>query len=215
MTVLSLVTQKGGSGKTTLSLNFAVAALRGKGRVVILDMDTQGTAKKWYERRADENPPLVHVSATELEKAIAGARAQKFMWVIIDTPGRDDAAQAAAIHASDFCIIPCRPSAADLEATPETVVTVKRLGKPYVFVLTQAPPRSYRVREAVKGLSYLGTVSPVPIVLRNAYQDAQSMGLGVVEYEPEGQAAKEVLEGWQWIVSRIKKANYGKEKTNS
>lgn len=215
MKVISFVTQKGGSGKTTLALNFAVAAMGGKKKVVILDMDAQGTARKWYERRVDENPPLIEIAAADLEKAIAGARAQKFDWVLIDTPGRDDAAQAAAVRVADFCIIPCRPSAADLEATPTTVETIKRLKKPYAFVLTQTPPRSFRIREAQTGLSYLGIVSPTPVVLRNAYQDAQSMGLGVTEYELEGRAANEVLECWKWIVSRIKKVNYGKETTNS
>jgi chromosome partitioning protein len=215
MKVISLVTQKGGSGKTTLALNFAVAAMGKKERVVILDMDAQGTAKKWYERRVDENPPLVEVVASDLEKAVAGARAQKFDWVLIDTPGRDDAAQAAAIRVADFCIIPCRPSAADLEATPTTVETIKRLKKPYAFVLTQTPPRSFRIREAQTGLSYMGLVCPLPIVLRNAYQDAQSMGLGVTEFESDGRAAKDVSECWQWIVSKIKKVDYGKEETDA
>ncbi len=214
MKVVSFVTQKGGSGKTTLALNFAVVVMTGGERTVILDMDVQGTARKWYERRVEESPPLIEVVAADLERAVAGAKAQKFDWVLIDTPGRDDAAQAAAIRAADFCVIPCRPSAADLEATSTTVETIKRLKKPYAFVLTQTPPRSFRIREAQTALSYLGMVSPITIVLRNAYQDAQSMGLGVAEYEPEGRAATDVLEGWKWIVGRIKMGNCGKEATN-
>lgn len=215
MKVVSFVTQKGGSGKTTLALNFAVAAMSSKKKVVILDMDPQGTAKKWYERRDNENPPLIEVTAAELERAIEAVKARKFDWVLIDTPGRDDAAQAAAIRTADFCVVPCRPSAADLEATPTTVETIKRLKKPYAFVLTQTPPRSFRIREAQTGLSYMGMVSPTPVVLRNAYQDAQSMGLGVTEFEPGGRATADVSDCWKWIVSRIKKVDYGKETTNS
>lgn len=215
MKIVSFVTQKGGSGKTTLALNFAVTALSNKERVVILDMDAQGTARKWYERRDGEEPPLVEVIASDLERAVAGAKSQKFDWVLIDTPGRDDAAQAVAIRVADFCVIPCRPSAADLEATPVTVETIKRLKKPYAFILTQTPPRSFRIREAQVGLSYMGTVCPSTIVLRNAYQDAQSMGLGVTEFEPDGRAASDISDCWQWIVSRIRKVNYGKEETNT
>lgn len=210
MKIISLVTQKGGSGKTTLALNCAVAALQRKIRVLVLDMDEQATAKKWYERRIDERPLLFHVSALELEKTLSAARAQKIDWVFIDTAGRDDNGQAAAIRASDFCIIPCRPSAADLEATPATVETVRRLGKPFVFVLSQTPARSYRIKEAEQGLRVLGTVCPTPVVMRNAYQDAQAAGLGVTEYEPEGRAAKDISDCWQWIVSRIRKEHYGK-----
>ena len=215
MKIISLVTQKGGSGKTTLTLNFAIAAMSDNDRVVIFDMDAQGTAKKWYERRIQESPALVDVTAGDLEKAVAGAKAQNFDWILIDTPGRDDAGQAAAIRAADFCIVPCRPSAADLEATPTTVETIKRLKKPYAFVLTQTPPRSFRVREAQTGLSYMGLVCPTPIVLRNAYQDAQSMGLGVGEFEPDGRAAADVSDCWRWIIGRIEKVNYGKKETDA
>ena len=215
MKIISFVTQKGGSGKTTLALNCAVAALQRKGRVVIFDMDGQATAAKWYERRIDESPLLLQVTTLELEKALDAAKAQKFDWVLIDTAGRDDSGQAAAIRESNFCVIPCRPSAADLEATPATVETVRRLGKPFVFVLNQTPPRSYRIKEAEQGLRVLGTVCPTPIVLRNAYQDAQGAGLGVIEYEPEGRAAKDILDCWQWLVSRIRKVAYDKETPNT
>jgi len=215
MKVISFVTQKGGSGKTTLALNLAVVAINAQSRVVILDMDAQGTARKWYERRDDEEPFLAAVVAGDLDKAIKGARAQNFDWVFIDTPGRDDAAQAAAISSADFCVIPCRPSAADLEATPATVEIVKRLSTPYAFVLTQTPPRSFRIREAQTGLSYMGNVCPTPVVLRNAYQDSQSMGLGVIEFEPEGRASAEMNECWKWIANKIKKVGYGKETTDA
>jgi len=215
MKVISFVTQKGGSGKTTLALNLAVLATSIRNSVVILDMDAQGTARKWYERRDEEEPFLVEVVTGDLDRAIKGAVAKNFDWVFIDTPGRDDAAQAAAIDIADFCIIPCRPSAADLEATPATVEVVKRLNTPYAFVLTQTPPRSFRIREAQTGLSYMGNVCPTPVVLRNAYQDSQSMGLGVIEFEPGGRASAEIMECWKWITGKIKKVGYGKEKTDA
>lgn len=212
MKILSFVTQKGGSGKTTLTVNCAVAAVKSKNRVLILDMDAQGTAEAWYQDREDEFPQLVKIQGKDLDKALKLAEKQKFDWVLIDTPGRDEPSQAAAIRASDFCIIPCRPSPADMKATPPTAETVRRLGKTAAFVLTQTPPRSFRIREAETGLSVLGTVCPIPIVLRNAYQDAQGMGLGVTEFEPNGRAAKEITELWQWIVKKTGKVNYGKEK---
>ncbi len=215
MKVISFVTQKGGSGKTTLTINCAIAAIKENKKVLILDMDAQGTAELWYQDREEEYPNLVKISAKELEKAIILAKNQKFDWVLIDTPGRDEPAQATAIKLSDFCIIPCRPSPADMKATPPTSETIRRLGKPSCFVLTQTPPRSFRIREAERGLSVLGTVAPIPIVLRNAYQDAQGLGLGVIEFEPNGRAANEISNLWSWIVKKINKVNYGKEKNNA
>lgn len=212
MQIISFVTQKGGSGKTTLAINCAVIASRKNKKVLIIDMDKQGTAESWYQDRESENPHLIKIAASELEKAIKLAGEQKFDFILIDTPGRDEPAQASAIRLADFCIVPCRPSPADMKATPPTVDTIRRLGKTAFFVLTQTPPRSFRIKEAERGLSVLGTVCPIPIVLRAAYQDAQGAGLAVTEYEKEGKAAQEIQELWNWIQKKMGKINYGKEK---
>ena len=209
MLVISFVTQKGGSGKTTLTVNCAVAAMADKKRVVIFDMDEQATAESWYQDREADAPLLIRVKATELDKALEGAKAKKFDVVLIDTAGRDEPASAAAIKAADFCIVPCRPSPADMKATPATVETIRRLGKSAAFVLTQTPVRSFRIREAQSGLSVLGIVAPVVIVSRNAYQDAQGAGLGVIEFEPNGKAAQEIKDLWAWLIKKARKVANG------
>lgn len=213
--IISFVTQKGGSGKTTLCVNFAVAAMQSGNstkRVLIIDTDKQGTAQKWFERREFSEPLLLPVTnIADIEKAVESAKAQKFDWVFIDTPGKDDAAVAAAIRLADFCIIPTRPSSADLEATPVTRETISRLDKPFAFVLMQTPPRSFRIADAAKGLSLMGMVCPYPIVSRMAFQDAQTAGQSVLEYEIGGRAGDDIKNSWTWLVEKIRKVNYGKE----
>jgi chromosome partitioning protein len=59
MRVISFVTQKGGAGKSTLAINCAVAAERAGHKVLILDLDPQGTAEGWYQDREAETPRLV------------------------------------------------------------------------------------------------------------------------------------------------------------
>jgi chromosome partitioning protein len=208
MRVVSFVTQKGGSGKTALSLCCAVAAEEAGQRVLLVDLDPQGTAEAWYRDREAETPKLVRIDAADLDEALTTASQHPFDLVFIDTPGRDEPSIAAAIRVADLCIIPCRPTSADMKATPPTVATVTRLNKPVAFVLTQTPPRSYRIREAENGLSVLGIVAPVRIVLRNAYQDAYGAGLGVTEYEPEGKAAEEIRALWKWIAKKLEKVRY-------
>ena len=201
--IISFVIQKGGSGKTTLTVNCAIAAWLKKKKVIIFDMDPQRSAEKWFQIRENELPPLARVTAAQLPASIEAASKQ-YDFIFIDTPGRDEPAQATAIAHSDFCVIPCRPSPTDLNATPETVATVKRLNKPFAFVITQAPARSYRVAEAVEALTVIGAVCPVPVVSRNAYQDAQGLGLGVLEFEPKGRAAEESEKLWKWLAGKIK-----------
>lgn len=205
MHIISFVTQKGGSGKTTLAFCCAVAAQEQGARVLVLDMDPQGTAEAWYQDREAETPRLAKIDSADLAKALEAAKAQNFDFILLDTPGRDEPAVAAAIRASDFCLIPCRPTPGDMKATPPTMATIKRLGKQGAFVLTQTPPRGVRLMEAEAGLGILGMVCPIRIVQRHAYQDAQGRGQGVTEFEPEGKAAEEVRQLWQWITKKMGK----------
>jgi chromosome partitioning protein len=205
MRVLSFVTQKGGSGKTTLVFCCAVAAEDQGKRVLILDMDPQGTATAWYKDREAERPALATIKSTELSEAITKAKNSGFAFLFIDTPGRDEPGTTAAIRASDLCIIPCRPTPGDMKATPPTIATINRLERNAAFVLMQTPPRGQRNTEAERGLSMLGMVCPHHIVMRHAYQDAQGRGLGVTEFEPEGKAAEEIRQLWKWISKKLGK----------
>ncbi len=205
MRVITFVTQKGGSGKTTLATSCAVAAEQAGHKALILDMDPQGSAEAWYQDREAETPRLARVTSPELDIAIKKAKAAGFKVVLIDTPGRDDPATAAAIRVSDICVVPCRPTPSDMKATPPTAATIKRLNKAAAFVLTQTPVRGFRIAEARAGLGMLGMVAPVLIVSRNTHQDAYGAGLGVTEFEPEGKAANEVRELWGWLEGRLEK----------
>ncbi|HMR34241.1 MAG TPA: ParA family protein [Geminicoccaceae bacterium] len=205
MRVIAFVTQKGGSGKTTLAVNLAVAAEQAGARVLILDLDPQASAEAWYQDREAETPRLARADAGELARALELARRQGFGHVLVDTPGRDEPAVAAAIRAADFCVVPCRPTPADMKATPATAATIRRLEKPAAFVLSQTPPRGFRIREAEVGLGVLGPVAPIGVVARNAFQDAHGRGLGITEYEPEGKAAQEIRELWAWLARKVEK----------
>ncbi len=144
-------------------------------------------------------------------RRVKGAEQNGFDLVIIDTPGRDEPLTASAIRIADFCVVPCRPTPADMKATPPTVATINRLSKPAAFVLTQSPPRGGRLREAEAGLSILGIVCPIRIVSRNVYQDAHGVGLGVQEFDPDGKAAEEIKALWQWIKRKMEKVNREQE----
>lgn len=213
MRVITLVTQKGGSGKSVLTFCLAVAAQQAGKRVLILDMDPQGTSTAWYKDREAETPVLAGIASSELAEAVRKAADARYDFVFIDTPGRDEPVTTAAIRVADLCIVPCRPTSGDMKATPPTIATVNRLGKDAAFVLTQTPPRGSRITEARDGLSILGMVCPHQIGMRNSYQDAQAAGLGVTEFEPDGKAAEEIRNLWGWIVKKLGKINE-REKTH-
>lgn len=209
MHTITLVTQKGGSGKSTLAINLAVTCGRGKKRSLLIDLDPQGTSAKWYRRRLEhglpESPGVVTIAASQLEEALRRAKDAKMDTVFIDTAGRDDPSSAAAIKRADYCLVACRPTPADIEALEPTIEGLTRQGKPFAFVITQAPPSGFRIAEAESGLGLQGMVVPVPIVTRVAYQDALGNGQGIVEYGQDPKATRETIALCHWLNRELRK----------
>src|SRR5918993_3849479 len=202
MKAITFVTQKGGSGKSTLCISLAIAAQEAGHSVCIREMDRQATISDWAEHRTRESPEVAQIEAAQLEGIIEQLRQTAYDYVLIDTPGVDSPGTLSAIRAADLCVIPCRPTPADLRALKPTLAAIYRLDKRFAFVLNQTPPRSYRIRDAADGLAVLGVLPDVNIVARNDHQDAIGVGLGVTEFNPTGQAAGEIRRLWNWVEKR-------------
>jgi chromosome partitioning protein len=211
MKVVSFVTQKGGSGKSTTAASIAVAAFQQGRRVFLLELDRQGTLSDWADaRQVEEGPEFERIDATALEKALATLKEAGYELAIVDTPGVDSPATVSAMREADLCLVPCRPTATDLRGCQPTVQSLIRLEKPFAFVLNQCPPRSARVEEARAGLSALGLIAEPPIVSRADHQDAMAAGLGVTEFNDAGTAAAEIRRLWQWIEAKLEGKRYVK-----
>lgn len=204
MKIVSFVTQKGGSGKSTLCISLAVAAQEAGHSVCILEMDRQATISEWAQTRTSEVPEVAQIAADKLDTVVQKLAGAEYDYVFIDTPGVDNAGTVSAIRACDLCIVPCRPTPADLRAFKPTLAAIHRLSKEFAFVLNQTPPRSYRVRDTAEGLAVLGMIADTNVVMRNDHQDAVGAGQGVTEYNPDGPAATEIRKLWAWIENRMK-----------
>ncbi|WFU54745.1 ParA family protein [Bradyrhizobium pachyrhizi] len=139
MYVLALVTQKGGSGKSTLAVEVAVAAMGNGERVAIVEADAQGTISKWKERRGHPYPRVVRISdPAEIERALVGLEAEGTWLTVIDTAATNNVQAMLAIAKADLCLIPVRPSLADIEAAIPTLIAIRRLNHRFAFILNQA-----------------------------------------------------------------------------
>jgi len=194
MHVVSLLAQKGGSGKTTLAECLAVAACEAGKLAAILDMDPQGTAKSWKQRRGGADPAVIPVTMANLQDELDRAREAGADLVFIDTPARlsDWAMEAARV--SDLVIVPSRATVKDLERVEASIklATVYAI-RPVFVVLTQVRPRGDRhvqAEEYVTARRY--PVCPAFIGDRVSYQDSDLIGQTPLETEPEGKGAEEI-----------------------
>jgi chromosome partitioning protein len=207
MHTIALVTQKGGSGKSTLAIGLAIAAIQDGHTVRILETDPLGTLSNWRHRRTQAEPAVeAAVNGDDIEEKLQAFERSGVTLAIIDTAGGDRVTMQAAISAADLCLIPARPSPADIEAAGPTLRIIRDNDKPFAFVLNQTPPRGLRIAEAATSLgdaatelNVMGVLALPYIALRNDQQDALGAGLSVSEYARNGKSADEIGSLWQWV----------------
>lgn len=204
MQVVALCSQKGGSGKTTLSGHLALQAeLSGAGPVVIIDTDPQGSLAAWWNARGSDAPAFVSTTLAQLPADLERLRAEGCRLVIIDTPPAINMAIQRVINVADLVLIPTRPSPHDLRAVAGTVDMIERADTSMVFVVNGANPRAKITSDAVVALSQHGTVAPVFVQQRTDYASSMIDGRTVVEMEPDGRSGTEIRGLWDYVVGQL------------
>jgi chromosome partitioning protein len=193
MKIISVISQKGGAGKTTIALHLAVAAAQKGMNTAIIDLDPQASSSKWGDRREQELPVVVSAHASRLNQVIETAGSTGGELVILDTAPHSDKTALDAARVSDLVLIPCRPSILDLEAIANSLDLAKLAGTPAVVVLNGVAASGHEADEAAEAIKSLGGVlCPVRITSRIAYPRSIVYGKTAQEYEPSGKAAQEI-----------------------
>src|SRR5215213_8724905 len=149
MKVVAVVSQKGGSGKTTLAVHLATCAHLSGQKVALIDLDPQATARRWGDRRDAEGPEVVSDHPSRLAALLEAARTNGADLVVVDTAPNADQAALGAARAADLVLIPCRPGAFDLEAIEATLDLATIAKKPASVVLNAVPNRGRLSTEAM------------------------------------------------------------------
>jgi chromosome partitioning protein len=205
MKTVALLSQKGGTGKTTLTLHLAVAAEKAGCPTVVIDLDPQASAAGWKDSRSAESPVVVSVPAARLPQAIQAAQEGGAELVLIDTAPHSESASLSAARAADLVLIPCRPGILDLRAIGTSAELARIAGKKAFVILNAMPSRATHLaadaREAVAthGLD----VAPVLMQQRAAYGHALTAGQTAQEYEPDGKGAEEIGRLYSWLKTRL------------
>lgn len=206
MRVLAMASQKGGSGKTTLSGHLAVQAQRaGAGPVVLIDIDPQGSLSDWWNERETDYPAFAQTTVARLAADLEVLRQQGFKLAVIDTPPAITMAIHSVITVAELIVIPTRPSPHDLRAVGATVDLCDRAGKPLIFVVNAATPKAKITSDAAVALSQHGTVAPVTIHQRTDFASSMIDGRTVMEIDSNSRSAQEVVGLWSYISDRLEK----------
>lgn len=209
MQVIVLASQKGGSGKTTLSGHLAVQAERaGAGPVALIDTDRQGSLSDWWNVREAETPAFVKTTFPRLLTDLDSLSKSGINLTFIDTPPAITLAIRDVVVYADLVVIPTRPSPHDLRAVGDTVELVEAAKKPLVFVLNGATRRARITGDAAIALSQHGTVAPVTLHHRTDFATSMIDGRTVMEMSRKSASAEEVEELWSYISGRLEKTTH-------
>src|SRR4051812_1389608 len=147
MKALTFLSQKGGSGKTTLCVHIAVAAQEVSLKVLIVDTDPQQSATVWSNAREADEPVVATVAVSDLPRVLDAAKAEGIDLVVVDTAPHAAPEAARIARMVDLVLIPCRPTAFDLAAVEGATRIVKAAKVRAAFVLSACPFRAPEIRE--------------------------------------------------------------------
>ena len=190
MRTVVITSLKGGSGKSTITVNLAVVA---EGAVALVDTDhPQGSASHWFNARKAETPVFADsFTPTGID------------YLFVDTPPRRP--DPEVIEIADLVIIPVKPSPNDLRAVGDTLAVVERLQKPFCFAINMAKPRTNIAMNALQVLAQYGRVAPVMLGDRVDFAESMIDGLAVSELSPKSKSTEEVAQLWRYVNSLLQK----------
>ena len=204
--ILTVAQRKGGSGKTTLAANLAVAWMRAGMKVAAVDIDPQQSLSLWFGMRGE--------GAGLLSSQVKGWRirdeverlARNADIVIVDSPPHDETEAKLAIRAADLVLVPVQPSPMDVWATRQTLAMAQTEKRPALLVLNRVPPRARLIDDMLAELAAMGgRIADSRIGNRVLFASALAQGQAASEVEPRGAAATEIAALADEVLEQLQK----------
>ena len=201
--IVSVIQQKGGVGKTTLTVHLAheLKRMKKKLKVVIADADPQQSSYKWIERGRKNDIDGVGIKAVgadgegkKLKKELNAIDADI---ILIDLPPAIESLSLRAALYADVILVPIGASALDIEAARGAIDVCEEAmelddTKSMLLIPSKVRAGTTAGKELRSLLKKWGTVSKATIGLRVHYSDAATAGEGVGTYAKNSQAHKEM-----------------------
>lgn len=215
--IIAFLNQKGGVGKTTLSINVATALAKRKHKILLIDADPQNSSMDWASTRKTESlftvvgitKPIIHKEVNKLKK--------DYDHIIIDGPPRIYDVAKSAIVASDIVVIPVQPSPYDIWAADEVVKLIKEVSEPLegiktirsAFVINRKIVNTAIGRDVNEALEhYKIDILDTHICQRVSYAESAATGSTVIETSDKASlAVKEIIDLTEEIINKYSFGN--------
>lgn len=195
--IISVLNQKGGVGKTTLSIHIATA-LAAQHKVLLIDADPQGSALDWAANREIAAAfPVIGLPKPTLHREVPKL-SEGYEWVIIDGPPRVNELARSAIAASNMVLIPVQPSPFDVWAAQDIVDIIHEclVLRPELvtrFVINRLFPNTTLAGEVKEALGSFDIEMMQSVIHnRTEYAKAARSGQTALETDPHGKASLEI-----------------------
>lgn len=169
--IISILNQKGGTGKTTLAVNMAREYTKRNCKTLLVDSDGQGSALRWHEESGGELIDLTCLPVTTLDKDVLKFT-DRYRRIIIDGVPSVSPLTICAIKAADVVLIPVQPSPYDIWATEDLVKLVKQRQELTDGKLKAAFVVSRRIKGTKIGNEIIQQLTSfeLPVFLHGTYQ---------------------------------------------
>jgi chromosome partitioning protein len=195
--IITVAQQKGGSGKTTVTVNLATALLAQGKSVALLDTDPQGSLGKWFMKRVEtygDDPNLRFSTATAwgINYELRSLSSQ-VDFVLVDTPPKADSDLRPALRAADLVLVPLSASHVDIWATQDVLDLADRASKRACIVMNRTRSGTRLGAEVVEAVGELeADVLKTSLGNRIVFAESLGQGLGAIESQKKSAAAAEV-----------------------
>lgn len=188
--IIAVCNQKGGSGKTTVSMQLAGTLAKRGHKVLVVDADPQGTATRWAASADDETPFPASVVGLSAANAKVHREVKKFVedydFIIIDCPpAADSPVPQSALLIADLAVVPVIPSPLDMWAAVgirQVIENVSSLNEQLQarLVINQSQPNTNLTREVMEilpefGLPYCQTYLRQRVIYRQSAAFGQTV----------------------------------------
>lgn len=217
MKTIAIIAQKGGAGKTTLTLNLAITSKIYRMKTAILDTDPQESCTNWLYLRGQDQPFVKAANVENMEAMQAVLTRHKVDYCFIDTLPASNEIPFKAAELADLILIPVTPDKHHLPTVSATLQHLDAIKKLKIFVLlkfeapkTKKEAKSLTTSEATVVTTLLKhkypeiPIAPVILFERSTYKNSTNRNKGVLEFSPNSAAAEELKKLYSFINKKLK-----------